>query len=238
MSIPLFIAGVIPGIVLATLFSGYIAVWTLLNPSKIPAATARYTRSSRSLRESRHLIPVVLLIVAGALGQSMRASPRQTGGGCCRRCRLAGAVGSARCAVPGRRSGEPAGSHPALLHDCDDPDRCRFPDTGDGLSRSAPPPMEFIQGLGLSQFTLVIALAIFYIILGCFLDGISMVVLTMGLSCPRSRGRARPDLVWYLHHAGGRDGADPPPSASICSCCGADQARAHPHRAGVCRCSS
>ena len=36
----LFIAGVIPGILLAALFSGYIVVWALLNPDAIPAADA------------------------------------------------------------------------------------------------------------------------------------------------------------------------------------------------------
>src|SRR4029077_7300091 len=39
----LFVAGVIPGIVLAALFSGYIVVWALANPGKIPAITIRTT---------------------------------------------------------------------------------------------------------------------------------------------------------------------------------------------------
>ncbi|MGL4233906.1 MAG: TRAP transporter large permease, partial [Casimicrobium sp.] len=59
----LFIAGVIPGIMLALLFSGYIAVWALLNPSKVPAASRNYSFLEK-LYESRHLIPVVLLIAA------------------------------------------------------------------------------------------------------------------------------------------------------------------------------
>src|SRR5438445_2301909 len=33
----LFIAGVVPGLRLATLFSGYVVVWALLHPNKIPA---------------------------------------------------------------------------------------------------------------------------------------------------------------------------------------------------------
>src|SRR5205807_1888467 len=37
----LFIAGVIPGVMLAALFSGYIVVWSLLHPGEIPAATER-----------------------------------------------------------------------------------------------------------------------------------------------------------------------------------------------------
>ena len=36
----------------------------------------------------------------------------------------------------------------------------------------------------LSAFALVAALMLFYIVLGCFLDGISMVVLTMGVILP------------------------------------------------------
>jgi len=43
---------------------------------------------------------------------------------------------------------------------------------------------EWISSLGLSQFWLLMALMVFFIILGCFLDGISMVVLTMGVILP------------------------------------------------------
>ena len=39
-------------------------------------------------------------------------------------------------------------------------------------------------------------MAIFYIILGCFLDGISMVVLTMGVILPTVTG-AGLDLIWF-----------------------------------------
>ena len=55
---------------------------------------------------------------------------------------------------------------------------------------------EWIGSLGLSQFWLVIALMIFFIILGCFLDGISMVVLTMGVLLPTVQA-AGIDLIWF-----------------------------------------
>src|SRR3989344_83831 len=60
----LFIAGVLPGILLAALFSGYIMVWALRHPDQIPAADVRLTFAQK-LAESRSLIPVVLLIAAG-----------------------------------------------------------------------------------------------------------------------------------------------------------------------------
>ncbi|HEY2628938.1 MAG TPA: TRAP transporter large permease subunit, partial [Usitatibacter sp.] len=55
---------------------------------------------------------------------------------------------------------------------------------------------EFISGLGLSRMGLLAGLMVFYIILGCFLDGISMVVLTMGVILP-TIVKAQIDLVWF-----------------------------------------
>jgi TRAP-type C4-dicarboxylate transport system permease large subunit len=55
---------------------------------------------------------------------------------------------------------------------------------------------EWIGSLGLSPFMLLIALMVFYIVLGCFLDGISMVVLTMGVILPTVQ-KAGIDLIWF-----------------------------------------
>ena len=55
---------------------------------------------------------------------------------------------------------------------------------------------EWIGGLGLSKVQLIIALMFFYILLGCFLDGISMVVLTMGVILPTVQA-AGIDLLWF-----------------------------------------
>nr|MCU0932618.1 TRAP transporter large permease subunit [Serpentinimonas sp.] len=62
----LFMAGVLPGLLLGALFSGYLMVWALLNPDKVPRADAGMTFMQK-LHESRHLIPVVLLI-SGVIG--------------------------------------------------------------------------------------------------------------------------------------------------------------------------
>ena len=55
---------------------------------------------------------------------------------------------------------------------------------------------EWIGTLGLSQFGLILVLMVFFIILGCFLDGISMVVLTMGVLLPTVTA-AGIDLIWF-----------------------------------------
>ena len=55
---------------------------------------------------------------------------------------------------------------------------------------------EFITGLGLAPLWLLFWLMVFYVLLGCFLDGISMVVLTMGVILPTIQ-KAGIDLVWF-----------------------------------------
>jgi len=55
---------------------------------------------------------------------------------------------------------------------------------------------EWIAGLGLTQFQLILMLTAFYAILGCFLDGISMVVLTMGVIMPTVQ-KAGIDPLWF-----------------------------------------
>src|SRR5690606_9332907 len=50
--------------------------------------------------------------------------------------------------------------------------------------------------LGLSQFGLIIVLMVFFVVLGCFLDGISIVVLTMGVLLPTVTA-AGIDLLWF-----------------------------------------
>ena len=62
----LFIGGVLPGILLASLFMGWVVVWSLMNADKIPAADLK-TDFMGKLRASKNLIPVILLIT-GVLG--------------------------------------------------------------------------------------------------------------------------------------------------------------------------
>jgi TRAP-type C4-dicarboxylate transport system, large permease component len=55
---------------------------------------------------------------------------------------------------------------------------------------------EAIGALGLSPLTLIAALTVFYVLLGCFLDGISAIVLTMAVIEPMVRA-AGIDLLWF-----------------------------------------
>ena len=62
-----------------------------------------------------------------------------------------------------------------------------------GLPRSI---AEWISSLGLSNLELLLCLMVFYIVLGCFLDGISSIVLTMAVIEPMIRN-AGIDVIWF-----------------------------------------
>ena len=49
---------------------------------------------------------------------------------------------------------------------------------------------------GLTNFELLMCLMVFYIVLGCFLDGISSIVLTMAVIEPMIR-KAGIDVIWF-----------------------------------------
>lgn len=190
----LFVAGVLPGLLLASLFSGYIVVWALMNPGKIPASNEHFTMGQR-LYESRHLIPVVLLISA-VLGSIYVGIATAT---------EAAAVGVVGSFVLSAAQGSLSWSNfkEALMGATRLYCMIALILAGAafltlamgyiGLPRHL---AEFVSSLGLSPFLLILALAVFYIILGCFLDGISMVVLTMGVLLPTVQA-AGIDMVWF-----------------------------------------
>jgi C4-dicarboxylate transporter DctM subunit len=190
----LFIAGVFPGLLLACLFSGYLVVWALLNKGKIPPPDAAMSFGEK-IYESRHLIPVVLLI--GAVLGSI-----YTGVATATEAAAIGVVGSLVLAVV-QRSMSWNTFKESLLGATRLYCMIALILAGAafltlsmgyiGLPRHL---AEFVSGLGLSPFMLIIVLSIFYVVLGCFLDGISMVVLTMGVILPTVQA-AGLDLIWF-----------------------------------------
>jgi C4-dicarboxylate transporter DctM subunit len=178
----LFIAGVIPGVVLALLFSGYIVGWALVHPDRVPAARERTTLPEKlfasvlgsiytgiaTATEAAAFGVLGALVIAAAQGSLSWPTFRES---------LLGAT-RLYCMIALILSGA------AFL---------TLAMGYIGLPRAL---AEWIATLGLAPVTLVVALAIFYIILGCFLDGISMVVLTMGVILPTVE-KAGIDLLWF-----------------------------------------
>jgi len=190
----LFIAGVLPGLMLALLFSGYIVAWALRHPDKIPAADEKTTLLQK-LAASGALIPVVLLIAA-VLGSIYSGIATAT------EAAALGVVGALLIsALQGSMSW--AAFRDALMGATRLYCMIALILAGAafltlsmgyiGLPRHL---AEWIATLGLSQGQLILALTFFFVLLGCFLDGISMVVLTMGVLMPTIQ-KAGIDPLWF-----------------------------------------
>ena len=190
----LFIAGVLPGVLLAALFSGYIMLWALRNPNEVPRADRSMTFMEK-LHESRALIPVVLLIAA-VLGSIYTGLATAT---------EAAAVGVVGSLVLSAMQGSL--NWPSFRDALMGATRlycmialilagAAFLTLAMGYIGLPRHLAEWIASLGLSQAQLIVALSIFFIVLGCFLDGISMVVLTMGVLMPTVNA-AGIDPIWF-----------------------------------------
>ncbi len=190
----LFIAGVIPGIMLASLFSGFLVVWALLNPDQVPAPEVRLTLAQK-LHESRHLIPVVLLIAAvlGSIYAGIATATEAAAVGVVGSLLLSLVQGSLnrQTFVQSLMGATRLYCMIALILS-----GASFLTLSMGYLGLPRHLAEFIASLGLSQAWLIVALSLFYILLGCFIDGISMVVLTMGVLLPTVTA-AGIDLIWF-----------------------------------------
>ena len=190
----LFVAGVIPGLMLAALFSGSLVVWALMNPEKVPRSEGKLTFLQK-LNESRHLIPVVLLIggVIGTIYSGIATATEAAAVGVVGSFILSAAQGSLNWT-----SFKEALLGATRLYCMIGLILCgaAFLTLAMGYIGLPRQLAEFVNGLGLSPGALLIALAIFYIVLGCFLDGISMIVLTMGVILPTVTA-AGIDLIWF-----------------------------------------
>jgi tripartite ATP-independent transporter DctM subunit len=190
----LFIAGILPGIMLAALFSGYIALWALRRPDLVPPADARSSFGDK-LAASRSLIPVVLLIAAvlGSIYAGIATATEAAGVGVLGSLILSAAQGSLdwKTFRDSLMGGTRLYCMIALILA-----GAAFLTLSMGYIGLPRHLAEWIASLGLTRWQLVVALTVFYVILGCFLDGISMVVLTMGVIMPTVQ-KAGIDALWF-----------------------------------------
>jgi tripartite ATP-independent transporter DctM subunit len=190
----MFIAGVIPGIILIALFSGCIVVWALLNPAKTPPQVEAMGWGER-IRRARHLIPCVLLIVfimaamftgyatateaaaVGVLGSLLIAWWTRTLTWASFRDSLMGAT-RLSCMILFILAGA------AFMSSC-----MAFT----GVPRAL---AGWVASLHMHTYGLLAALTLIYVLLGMVIDGISMIVLTMTIVLPMVEA-AGLDLIWF-----------------------------------------
>lgn len=190
----LFISGVLPGLLLVSLFIGYVVVWSLINRSKIPGEKSDYSLKQK-LQSSKRLIPVILLI-GGVLGSIYAgiASPTDAAavgvllalilskvtGSLTKQTFIEGLLGATKtsCMIAFILAG------------------AAFLTVSMGFTGIPKMLAAWIGEMGLSPYALLGALTVFFIVLGCFLDGISVVVLTTSVIMPMVE-QAGIDPLWF-----------------------------------------
>ncbi len=190
----LFIAGIIPGIMIALIFMSYVIIWSLINKKSMPKIIEEYSFFEK-IKRSKQLLPVIILILA-VIGSIY------TG--------IATATEAASLGVVGalilsyfQKSLTLKTFKSSLLGATKTSCMIAFILAGStflslamgftGLPRNL---ALWIQNMELSPYVLIFVLMIFYIILGMFLDGISAVVLTMAIIEPMIR-QAGFDMIWF-----------------------------------------
>lgn len=195
----LFMAGVIPGLVLASMFSLYIMIWHFVSTDERPKLEP-YMTFKQKLWNSRFLAPVILLVITviGSMYSGIATATEAA---------AFGVIGSLVLSTF-QRSLTMDAFFQSLLGATRTSAMIALILMGaaflslsmgfTGLPRGI---AEWISTLGLSPITLIAALTIFYIIIGMFLDGISSVVLTMAVVVPMVTGPEFTEmglsLIWF-----------------------------------------
>ena len=192
--VQLFMAGVFPGLVLALLFMLYVGIWAIINRKSMPAKDPELSFFQK-MKNSRFLFPIFGLIsfVIGSMYLGWATPTEAAAFGVLGGLFLSSLQGSLNLKA----------FTDSLLGATKTSCMIAFILAGGafltlsmgftGLPRSI---AEWIGSLGLTNFELLMCLMVFYIVLGCFLDGISSIVLTMAVVEPMIR-KAGIDVIWF-----------------------------------------
>jgi C4-dicarboxylate transporter, DctM subunit len=191
----LFIAGVLPGVMLVLMFMGYTMIWALLHPERTPPADDVRLPLGARLWNSRRLLPVMglILVVLGSIYTGI-ATPTEAA--------TIGVVGALLLSLAfgsltwDNFTGALLGATRTSCMIAFILAGASFLTAAMGFTGIPRALAAWIDSLDLSVFALLAVLTVFYVVLGCFLDGISIVVLTTGIIQPMIIA-AGIDVIWY-----------------------------------------
>ncbi|WP_341989599.1 TRAP transporter large permease subunit [Azorhizobium sp. AG788] len=189
-----FLAGFLPGLLVMGLYSGYIILWSLLNPGKTPPRDPPMSLRMK-LQASSKLAPCLLLILGVFLSLVLGLATATE-------CAAWGVLGALALAAWSRTL-----TWETFVQSLMSATRlscmimliiagAAFTTAAMAYTGIPVALAEWVQGLNLTPGKLALALTVMYIILGCLIDGISMIVLTAVIVLPMVK-QAGFDLVWF-----------------------------------------
>jgi C4-dicarboxylate transporter, DctM subunit len=191
----LFMAGIIPGLVLSGIFMLYIAARLMVNPQLAPKKAESAGGLATSTSDVWHVFPVLALLVSVLGGIYIGfATPTEAA--------AVGAAGSILLAALYRNLSLPI-LNEAVMSTVKTTCMVVFIIIGaqilstaltySGASRTI---SEWVLGLGLSKWQFFMMLVVLYLALGCFVDGISMIYMTLPVLLPLIKSFGF-DLIWF-----------------------------------------
>jgi C4-dicarboxylate transporter, DctM subunit len=192
--IRMFLAGIVPAVVLLAMFSGYLMVWALLNPARMPPETVKMPLAER-FKATRELLPVLLLIALVFLSMMLGIATANEASafGLLGALSIAAWSGSlTRKAFAESLSGALRLSGMILFILA----AAGFLTVAMGFTGIPKALSAWVVSLELSPYALIFALTLVYLVMGCFLDGVSMIVLTTAVVLPMVQA-AGFDPIWF-----------------------------------------
>lgn len=191
----LFIAGVIPGMMLVLLFMGYTALWSVFNADKLPEDDSPDLPFRQKLYLTRRLFPVVglILFVLGSIYAGWATATEAAALGVFGALFLSLVTGSLNWQTfQSSLLGATRTSCMIIFIIAG----ASFLSLAMGFTGIPRILAEQISSMGLTPVMLIAVLTLFFMLLGCFLDGISIVVLTTSIVLPMVE-RSGIDLLWF-----------------------------------------
>lgn len=189
----LFIGGIIPGILLASLFIAMTIIWARINPSLAPASLgSSFKEKIKAITDSIEIVLLLLLIVVGLVVGWF--TPTEAG--------AAGAFGSIILSLVRKRL-TLKGFKEAFID--------TFYSTGmiftiilgalvfNAFLAVTTIPMElavWVSGLDLPSVFIMIVIIVIYLLLGCVVDAFSMILLTVPIFFPVVKALGF-DPIWF-----------------------------------------
>lgn len=180
----LFLAGIIPGVLVAVLFSAYVAIESLRDPATASRPEpSRPPSSAERLRSLLDIAPItlVILIVIGALYGGWATPTEVAGLGVAAAAVIAASYGYLRFQILVEATASAVRFSAMLMFVILGANLFSFALFSWGVTRSV---IDAIGGLALPALGIFALIVLMYLILGMFIDAISMMVLTLSVVFP------------------------------------------------------
>jgi len=192
--IQLFMAGIVPGIVLASLFMAYVAIWGRVKSDSIETVKEQMSFREK-IRNSSFLFPIggLIVVVIGSMYTGLATATEAAAIGVVGSLVLAATQGSLNFHTFSESLLGAVRTSAMIALILMGATFLSLAMSYTGLPFAV---AEWIGTLELTPVTLLLVLTIFYIIIGMFLDGISSIVLTMAVIEPLIRASGI-DVIWF-----------------------------------------